>query len=290
MSWFTSKNLESWIETEHPEDEDSYMLLNPQMSPLPSEEEVLTGEQIRENISSLEVSKCLDSDDPDVIKQEFNTPVAANVERVHMDYDTGLIEVYNLDDCSRFVLAAIGSKGGFTALGENGGILTSTRQEAPAPTYQALVETLKDEFAPEEKSGRQRTDLGLKSPTKMYEEVLKDGSYQVPEGDCEFKGLDNVKGNKQIKGDANVARNFFDTLDRIAEFLTEYEEQYNTSDNYFGFPITPLRDKGSEYKFRIPGTNNDTSIVIDQDYQGTESGIEVEVKGLSDHDGDTNLY
>ncbi len=262
---------------------DDAMFLNPGVIS-PIEAAVVGENEIEERISDFEVSDAPEVSEPDITQDEFISPVAESVERVEFDYNSGRIQVFRQNGSrSEFALAAWDLDEKFTLVDSNGLISTSKRRTAPDPEYTAISDTLRS--VNQEDQARADMDYGLQKPTEMYKEVRKDGTYEVPEGDCIFEGLDSVEGHSIFEGDAAAARGFFDRLDGIAEFLIEHEEEYNNGGHNPG-SITPHRDGGDYYKFRIPNTGNDVSIVIDKDYDELEDHIEVYVNELADHDHD----
>jgi hypothetical protein len=263
---------------------DDAMFLNPGIGLSPVEAAVVGENEIGEGISNFEVSDAPEVSKPDITKEEFTSPAAESVERVEIDYNSGRIQVFRQNGSrSEFALAAwdVGEK--FTLVDSNGLISTSKKRRAPEPEYAAISDTLKS--VTQEDQDRAEMDYGLQKPTEMYKEVRKNGTYEVPEGDCIFEGIDSVEGHKILEGDANAARGFFDRLDGIAEFLIEHEEEYN-SGSLNPDSLTPHRDGGDYYKFRIPNTGNDVSIVIDKDYKEFEDHIQVYINELADHDND----
>lgn len=253
--------------------------------------EFASSKDVLEGISGFEVSDAPDVSEPDVVQESFSNPVTERVDRVEMDYDSGRIQVFRQDGSrSEYALAAWDSDERFSLVDSEGLLSTSEKMRTSEPEYAAIVDTLRSITGEGDRS-RAEAEFGLQSPTDMYEEVLKEGSYEVPEGDCVFRGFDSVEGHRMLASDAKTAQGFFDYLDSIAEFLVEDEEEYNTSDDYTFDDLSLVRDGGDYYKFRVPDTGDDVSIVIDKDYRELGDKIEVYVRELADHDSDVmNLY
>lgn len=265
------------------------MLVNPEIDIPPAE--VATAVDLEKGLRELEPDK-VDSSGWDIINQEFESREAERVEKVGIDMERGSIDVFDsVEGRSMYIIGAIGTEGNMSILDPYGNVSTSESDLMAAGHHAAIAETLKSEFSEEEEYERNRMDIGLGRPTDIYKEMTKEGNYTVPEGDATFIGFDSVEGHN-IFNDATAASSLLQELDEIAEFLLEYEDDYDPNqDSHPGIPRTPMRDCGDSYKFRVPGTDNDVSIVIDKNYRETEDGIEVYVEALSDHDdGRANLY
>ncbi|MBC5792720.1 MAG: hypothetical protein H8Z69_01650 [Nanohaloarchaea archaeon] len=278
-----------WTAVDSPDEDEEAVLLNPEVEIPPVE--VATAEDLEEGLQELEPGQA-NRESWDIVNEEFEAPEAERVQRVGLDLDNGTIDVYDgVEGKSTYIIGAIGTDGNLSIVDPYGRVSTSDRDLMAAGHHAAIAETLESEFGKEPNEKRETMDIGLERPTDIYSDMVEEGSYTVPEGDVTFVGFDRVEGNN-VFNDATAAGSLLQELDEIAEFLVEYEEDFNpNNESQPGIPRTPMRDCGNHYKFRVSGTDDDVSIVINKNYRETEDGIEVRVEALSDHDtGRANLY
>lgn len=282
-----------WTALEDPENEDEAVMLNSNVEIPPVE--VANAGHIQEGLEEFDPNTVLEGRaEPDVVRDEFNRPEAESVDEVKIDFDQGYVQVFNKRSRSpsEYVISSIGTDGKIGIVDPEGNISTSETAAMATPEYTAVMETIRDTYETSQDAERRRSEFGLQSPTDMYKEVMADGKYEVPEGDAVFKGFDSTEGDNRFKGNASKATELFDELDRIAEFMLEYEEDYNPNNSLTTpeAPTRPMRAKKDSYKFRVPDTDQEISIVVDQDYNEIGGKIEIDVEALSDHDGPARLY
>lgn len=282
-----------WTAVEDPEDENEAIMLNSTIDLPPVE--VANSGHIQEGLEEFDPNEVLEGKaDPGLTRSEFKRPEAETIDEVKIDFEQGYVQVFREREKSpsEYVISSMGTDGKIGIVDPNGNISTSEKAVMAMPEYTAVMETIKDVYSSNEESERSRSEFGLQSPTEMYEEVMSEGEYEVPEGDAVFKGLRSTEGDHRFNGNANKATEFFDELDRIAEFMLEYEDDYNPNDKLAvpEAPTRPMRANKDAYKFRIPDTNQEVSIVVNQDYTERDGKIEIDVEALSDHNGPANLY
>lgn len=287
-----NNNYMGWTAFDDPENEDEAVMLNAGVEVPPVE--VANPGHLQKGLEEFDPNAVLEGQaEADVVRNEFNRPEAESVDEVRIDFDQGYVQVFRgAQSPSEYVISSIGTDGKIGIVDPQGNVSTSEQAAMATPEYTAVMETIRDVYDSEEERERNRSEFGLQSPTDMYKEVMSDGEYEVPEGDAVFKGLDRTEGDNRFKGNASKATEFFDELDRIAEFMMDYEEDYNANDSLTvpDAPTRPMRAKKDTYKFRVPDTDQEVSIVVNQDYSEVNGKIEIDVEALSDHDGPTRLY
>lgn len=273
---------------EDPEEEGEMLFVNPGID-MPPRDFDRAGE-FHEGLEEFGVEDAPDFSGADVIRTEFDAPMAGSVDRVQLDYDTGRIQVYDgHDQPAEYALGALSGAEKFSLVGPDGMVSTSEHREMSPPRYAAITELLENELrdqAPE--TDRDTASFSMASPTDMYEEVMSEGEYETSDGEVVFD-LESNEGDSRFEGDAGKAEALFEKLDEIGDFMKNYEQDYNPNDNSSVLldndsPDPPMRAKRNMYKFRIPDTGNDVSVVIDQDYSESGDKIEIDVEYFGDHE------
>lgn len=277
----------AWDLLEDPQSKGEMLFVNPGID-LPPRGFDREGE-FAEGLEGFGLEDAPDSSGADVIRTEFDAPMAGSVDKVQLDYDTGRIQVYDgRDSPAEYALAALSAGQNFSVIDADGKVSTSERREMSPPRYAAVTELLEDELreqAPE--TDRSSASFSMASPTDMYEEVMSEGEYETSDGEVVFD-FESNEGDNRFEGDAGKARSLFEKLDEIGEFMKDYEQDYNPNDdssNLLGSdsPDPPMRAKKNLYKFRVPDTSNDVSVVINQDYRDSGDKIEIDVEYFGDH-------
>lgn len=224
----------------------------------------------------------------DAVEESLSAPEASGVERVGIDFENGVVDVHDSSGRATYLLAAVGDKGEFSVIDDNGNVSTSEVRAMPLKHHVAITEAILGNANFE--TDATRMDLGFHdSYTDMYTDMMRSGSYEALGGDVVFD-FDGVKGAKEFSGNEEQAESLFQRLDDIAEFYRDFHDDYSIASKEVDpdIPVTPEKYATENgYKFRIT-SDSMANIVISNDFE--EDPIELDVVAFGDHQSRTRLY